>query len=126
MRIAPQRTEVARAAIESFLERSVRDGDLVTLRTSSGDVSWTARVPEGTEDLIAVASRIKGRDLPMRSVDNMSEYEAFQIANREDSPAMAAEGLAIPTSGGAGVEHPRSRRRNRASRAPASEPRSSG
>jgi len=102
VRIAPERTEVARAAVVSFLERSVRDGDLVTLRTSSGDVSWTARVPEGTEDLIAVASRIKGRDIALRSVDNMSEYEAFQIANREDSPAMAAEGLAVPTAGAGG------------------------
>ena len=96
VRIAPERTEVARAAIQSFLERSVRDGDLVTLRTSSGDVSWTARVPEGTEDLVAVASRTKGRDIPAQSVDRMSEYEAFQIANREDSPSMAAEGIAAP------------------------------
>jgi VWFA-related protein len=102
VRIAPERSEVARTAVVSFLERSVRDGDVVTLRTSSGDVSWTARVPEGTEDLIAVASRIKGRDLPYQSVDGMSEYEAFQIASREDSPSMAAEGLSIPGGSGGG------------------------
>ena len=84
-------------------------------------------MPEGTEDLIAVASRIKGRDIPMQSVDNMSEYEAFQIANREDSPAMAAEGLAIfPTAGGAGSRAPAQPTAKWASRAPASERRSSG
>ena len=105
VRIAPERTEVARAAVQSFLERSVRDGDLVTLRSSSGDVSWTARVPEGTEDLVAVASRLQGRDIPAQSVDRMSEYEAFQIANREDSPSMAAEGLSVP-GGSAGGRAP--------------------
>jgi VWFA-related protein len=102
VRIAPERTEVARSAVVSFLERSVREGDLVTLRTSSGDLSWTARVPEGNEDLIAVVSRLKGRDVAPQSIDRMTEYEAFQIANREDSPAMAAEGLAVATGAASG------------------------
>jgi VWFA-related protein len=102
VRIPPVRTEVARSAVVSFLERSVRDGDLVSLRTSSGDLSWTARIPEGTEDLIAVLARLRGREVVPQSIDTMSEYEAFQIANREDSPAMAAEGLSLPTGGASG------------------------
>jgi VWFA-related protein len=102
VRIPPERTEVARSAVVSFLERSVREGDLVALRTSSGDLSWTARIPEGTEDLIAVLARLRGRDIVPQSIDSMSEYEAFLIANREDSPSMAAEGLANPTGGASG------------------------
>ncbi len=102
VRIPPERTQVARSAVVSFLERSVREGDLVALRTSSGDLSWTARIPEGTEDLIAVLARLRGRDIVPQSIDTMSEYEAFLIANREDSPAMAAEGLAVPTGGASG------------------------
>jgi VWFA-related protein len=102
VRIAPERTEVARTAVVSFLERSVREGDLVTLRTSSGDVSWTARIPEGIEDLIAVLSRLKGRDAQPQSVDRMSEYEAFQIANREDAPTMSGGGPTFPGGGGSG------------------------
>src|SRR6266851_5322830 len=62
----------------------------------------TARIPEGTEDLIAVLARLRGREIVPQSIDSMSEYEAFQIANREDSPAMAAEGLANPTGGASG------------------------
>jgi len=100
VRIPPERTDVARSAVVSFLERSVREGDLVALRTSSGDLSWTARIPEGTEDLIAVLARLWGRDIVPQSIDSMSEYEAFLIANREDSPAMAAEGLSLPSGGG--------------------------
>jgi VWFA-related protein len=102
VRIAPERTEVARRAVVSFLERSVRDGDLVTLRTSSGDISWTAPVPEGTEDLIAVLSRLKGRDAQPQSVDGMSEYEAFQIANREDAPSMSGGGPTLSAGSASG------------------------
>jgi VWFA-related protein len=106
LRIAPERAEVARSAIGTFLERSVRDGDLVTVRTSSGDVSWTSRIPDGTEDLLAVLDRVKGRDVAEQSIDRMTEYEAFVIANREDSPAMAAEGLSVPSGAGAGGRAP--------------------
>ena len=102
VRIAPERTEVARRAVVSFLERSVREGDLVTLRTSSGELSWTARIPEGIEDLIAVLSRLKGRDAQPQSVDRMTEYEAFQIANREDAPSMTGGGPTLSTGGVSG------------------------
>ena len=102
VRIAPERTAVARSAVVSFLERSAREGDLVTLRTSSGDLSWTARIPEGIEDLIAVLSRLRGRDAQPQSIDRMTEYEAFQIANREDAPSMSGGGPTLSTGGVSG------------------------
>src|SRR5258708_27412700 len=48
VRIPPERTEVARSAVVCLLERADRDLDLVARRTSRGDLSWTARIPEGT------------------------------------------------------------------------------
>ena len=61
LRIAPERTPAAREAVTQFLGSSVRDGDLVTLATTSGNAWWSARLPEGREDLLAVLARARGR-----------------------------------------------------------------
>ncbi|HZM52524.1 MAG TPA: VWA domain-containing protein [Vicinamibacteria bacterium] len=74
----------ARRAVETFLVRSVRDGDEVSLATTSGDAWWSARLPEGREDLSAVIARLRGRGAePSLSFDSMSDYEGFWIHNRE-------------------------------------------
>ena len=52
LRIASARVSGARQAAASFLERSVRDGDEVTLGTTSRDAWWSARIPEGRGDLL--------------------------------------------------------------------------
>ena len=51
-----------RQAVESFLRNSVGPGDEVTIATTSGNAYWSAGLPEGLEDLLAVAARFKGRD----------------------------------------------------------------
>jgi VWFA-related protein len=72
------------AAVAAFLEWSARDGDEVTLATTSGDAWWTARLPEGREDLLAVAARVRGRRPDQSlSADYITDHEAFWIANRE-------------------------------------------
>ncbi|HXY41945.1 MAG TPA: hypothetical protein VEQ10_19875, partial [Vicinamibacteria bacterium] len=76
----------ARGAISSFLEHSVGDGDLVSVGSASGEVWWSARIPEGREDLRAVVARIHGRGaVDSRSSDYMSDYEAHWIAEHGDS-----------------------------------------
>ena len=65
------------------------DGDEVTLGTTSGDVWWSARIPEGRADLMAVLARIKGRSVAATSLDRMTDYEAFWINTHESSPSMA-------------------------------------
>lgn len=90
LRIAPERVPEARATATRFLERFVRDGDLVTVATTSGDTWWSARIPEGREDLIAVLARARGRHVDVPVLDQMTEYEAFWINNHEDSPAVTA------------------------------------
>jgi VWFA-related protein len=51
-----------RQAAEKFLRNSVGPGDEVTIATTSGNAYWSAGLPEGLEDLLAVAARFKGRD----------------------------------------------------------------
>jgi len=89
LRVTPARAVSARQAAVSFLDRSVRDGDEVTLGTTSGDAWWSARIPEGREDLLAVLARVKGRGVESTSLDRMTDYEAFWINNHEASPGMA-------------------------------------
>ena len=61
----PDRPRV-REAMATFLTRSVGYGDKVRLATTSGDIRWSARIPEGREDLLAVVSRF-GRRAPAQS-----------------------------------------------------------
>jgi VWFA-related protein len=89
LRIAPLLSTSAKQAAASFLERSVRDGDEVTLATTSGDAWWSARIPEGRADLLAVLGRFKGRHVESKSLDRMTEYEAYWINAHEDSPTLA-------------------------------------
>jgi VWFA-related protein len=90
LRITPVRTEATRQAVVSFLERSLNDGDEVTLGTTSGDAWWSARIPEGREDLLAVARRVRGRAVESNSPDRITEYEAFWINTQEALPAQGS------------------------------------
>lgn len=82
----PALVEAARKAIQSFLDKSVRDGDQVTLATTSGSTWWSARIPEGRDDLEAVLSRVLGRRYNPPNVQSMTDYEAFRINNFESAP----------------------------------------
>ncbi|HVO13411.1 MAG TPA: VWA domain-containing protein [Vicinamibacteria bacterium] len=86
--MAPAHVPAARETATRFLERFVREGDLVTVATSSGDVWWSARIPEGREDLEAVLSRVRGRHVDVPVLDQMTDYEAFWIANHEGTPSL--------------------------------------
>jgi VWFA-related protein len=88
--IAPTRITAARETAERLIERYVHDGDLVTVATTSGDAWWSARIPEGREDLKAVLARAQGRHVDVPTVDWMTDYEAFWIANYEDSTSATA------------------------------------
>jgi VWFA-related protein len=78
-----------RQALASFLETSLRDGDEVTVATTSGDAFWSARLPEGRPDLLAVLKRLRGEKNSAREMAWMTDYEAYWIANHQDSPAFA-------------------------------------
>jgi VWFA-related protein len=106
VRLAVARSTPVRDAITAFIQREVRDGDEVTIGTTSGDVWWSARIPEGREDLVAVLARFEGRDQDLPWVDRMTEYEAYRIANFEAGPTMinSGTGSSVGVPGRASVE----------------------
>jgi VWFA-related protein len=83
LKISPQQAEQARQTVTSFLERGPGPGDEVTLGTTSGDLWWSTRIPEGQEDILTVLKRVKGRYLESSGLDRMSEYEAYWINTHE-------------------------------------------
>ena len=98
--LSRDQTETASASAARFVERFVREGDLVTVVTSSGDAWWSARIPEGREDLLAVLARVRGRRVDVPVPERITEYEAYWIARREDSPSVTAltpgSGVSLP------------------------------
>jgi VWFA-related protein len=92
LRLPRQLTEATRGAVRHFIEQSLADGDEVTLGTTSGKAWWSARIPEGRDDLLAVLDRIDGSYVDPRSRENMTEYEAFWIDNYE-------QGASLPQTG---------------------------
>jgi VWFA-related protein len=96
MGLAPTRQEVVRSAIARFLEVGLRDGDELIFATTSGDAWWSAGMPEGREDVAALAARVRGRSLVDRGSDTISEWEAFRINSAES--ATGAEGASTGAS----------------------------
>jgi VWFA-related protein len=98
--LAPARQETVRTALARFLAEGVRDGDELIFATTSGDAWWAARMPEGREDVLALAGRVRGRRLADTGADAVSEWEAFRITHWEGrGDAAAAAGSAGPPSG---------------------------
>jgi VWFA-related protein len=79
IQIRPYRARAAKAAVASFLERGVREGDSVTLVASAGGTWWTSRMNAGREKLIDVVKRLEGRYIPDISSDRMTDWEALRI-----------------------------------------------
>jgi VWFA-related protein len=90
MGLAPSRGEEVRKAIARFISEGVRDGDELILATTSGDAWWSARIPEGREDVLALAARVRGRRPSETAPDAISDWEAFRISNIEGITAGAA------------------------------------
>ena len=77
--LTPFRARDAKAAVASFLETGVREGDSVTLVSTSGGTWWTSRMVSGREKLLELAGRLEGRYVPDTSEERMSDYEAMRI-----------------------------------------------
>ncbi len=79
-----------RDALTRFLASALRDGDRITLASTTGSAWWTTTLPEGREDLLAIVGRLQGREADVaRPFDYMSDYESFAIRDREDSTIVA-------------------------------------
>ncbi|MFN8095394.1 MAG: VWA domain-containing protein [Vicinamibacteria bacterium] len=99
--LSPAHRVDVQKAVERFATDGLRDGDELLLTTTSGDLFWTARMPEGREDVRALAARIRARRLSATVADYMSDWEAFQIT-RTASPTGAnleSAGVSAVTTG---------------------------
>jgi VWFA-related protein len=77
--MAPLRVNPAKAAVASFLREAVREGDRVTLISTSGDTWWSERMVGGRDKLIDLVKRLEGRYIAEVSSDRISDWEALQI-----------------------------------------------
>jgi VWFA-related protein len=82
--LTPWKAPEARGAVKSFLEKALREGDRVTLVSTSNGVGWTARMDSGREALIDALAAMKGRYTPDTAPDRVTEYEAVRIAYYHD------------------------------------------
>jgi VWFA-related protein len=69
----------AREAATTLLETGVREGDQVTLATTSGEIWWTSEMTAGRDDLITLLEKVEARELPPHGPDWLSPYEAQRI-----------------------------------------------
>lgn len=67
-----------RRALAQLFASGVRTGDRVLLATTSGSAWWTARVPEGREDLVAIAKRLRGRTAASAGA-YVTDLESYQF-----------------------------------------------
>jgi VWFA-related protein len=77
--ITPYRARDAKAAVASFLEKGVREGDYVTLISTSGGTWWTSRMNAGRDELLDTVKTFEGRYIPDNSMEHMSDWEAMRI-----------------------------------------------
>jgi VWFA-related protein len=87
---------VVRTAIARFLEVGLRDGDELIFATTSGDAWWSARLPEGREDVAALVGRVRGRNLSDTASDAISEWEAYRITRSESGLSGAGADVRPP------------------------------
>jgi VWFA-related protein len=95
--ISRQETPAVRDAVQEFVDDALVAGDEVTLGTTSGSAWWSARMPDGREDLLKVLARVEGSYVDTTQTDYMTEYEAFWINNYEvggQAPLGSAEMVA--------------------------------
>ena len=79
MNLSPFRARDAKAAVKSFLETAVREGDYVNLIATSGSAWWTARMEAGRAKLIDTLKRLDGRRIPDNSLERLTDWEAMRI-----------------------------------------------
>jgi VWFA-related protein len=69
----------AKAAVRSFLETGVREGDRVSLIATSGAAWWSTRMEGGREELLSLLERLEGRRISDTSFERITPWEAMRI-----------------------------------------------
>jgi VWFA-related protein len=74
----------ARLAVVQFLKTGTAPGDRVSLIASGSDVWRHARMPDGRDELIAIAESLQGQYPVDSSSERISEWEAYRIDVQQD------------------------------------------
>ena len=96
--IAPHRDRIVTQTIDRFVSDGLRDGDELLFLTTSGSIRWNARMPEGREDVRAVAARIRGARPSPAASDFMTDWEAYQITRFGSPTGARLESSGVPAS----------------------------
>jgi hypothetical protein len=88
-----------RTALTRFLTEGMHIGDELIFATTSGDAWWSARLPQGRDDVVALVARVRGRSLADAGRDAVSEWEAFRISQWEGRGESGASGGAGAVAG---------------------------
>jgi VWFA-related protein len=82
--MSPLNTQRAKAAVVAFLEKGLRDGDRVMIAATAGGAWWTATMPEGREDIVAILKGLEGRRHVTSAYDRMADFEAMRVYEYSD------------------------------------------
>ena len=77
--LEPVQARRAKVAVAEFLRNGTREGDRVTLISSSGNAWWATRMAGGRDELITLLKRLEGQYVRDRSPDRLADYEAMRI-----------------------------------------------
>jgi VWFA-related protein len=100
LHLSPLNARRAKAAVASFLEKGVQDGDRVLLIATAGSAWWSTRVPAGRADLLAVLKHLDGRRILDNASERLTDQEAVQIAVYRDALVAARVAARFERYGG--------------------------
>jgi hypothetical protein len=98
--LSPALLPGVRAAVERFVSAGLREGDEVVFATTSRSAFWSARMPEGREDVLELSARVRARGFTAIENDAISEWEAFRVVEFEGMTAGEGRPGSGPAAGG--------------------------
>ncbi len=85
LHLTPLNAQRAKAAVATFLDKGVGNGDRVTLIATGGGPWWTTTLPEGRAELQELLKGLEARRFPEGGNDRLTDYEAMKIYVDHDS-----------------------------------------
>jgi VWFA-related protein len=84
LHMTPGNAQTGKAAVATFLEKGVREGDRVSLVATGGGAWWSTRMEAGRPDLLAVLKGLDGRRILDNALERLTDYEAMRIYVHQD------------------------------------------